>query len=625
LRISAFRRVVILAAMVRTLLPVGLVAALVIASVACGDDTAIDAPAGGEGNGADSGSLADAGTSTDGATTTDSSAFDGSAPAPTCPTENAGPGKAPLGALPGTLAFPFPTLRNITVEWPIMGDENANATIDVRYRKVNDPTWRKGLPLRRVPAEKTHEDFAWSNRAAGSIFDVEPDTTYEVEVFLLDPDGGCVIQSGTVKTRPVPVPMPGAPVKPVTPATFTQVANAASPGDILELGAGTYPAFSFPKDGEPGKPIVVRAGGAVTVTGDISLISRKHVHLVGLTVQGRIRLNLTNDVAVMRNTVNAVQDGIAAELRSENDYIADNTVIGTTPWAEDSLGVNGANIGEGILVVGPGHVIEHNKIRGFRDCISFKEGAEAVDQFSIDVIENDAEICADDGIEADFCNHDCRVIRNRFTNTFIAMSSQPGLGGPTYFIRNVAFNTILSTFKLQRGSVGDVLLHNTSVKNGDAFGVYTTDPFFRQYSRNNLFIGGSGGTYGPYSSGTGKVASLDAAGENGDYDYDGFGSTTGAFTGRIGANGFANLVELQTKTTEKHAVMVGLDVFSDTIAYPSSPFPAKPIVSFALKAGAGAVDVGVPLPNINDNFGGAAPDLGAYEAGQAIPAYGPRP
>ena len=37
------------------------------------------------------------------------------------------------------------------------------------------------------------------------------------------------------------------------------------------------------------------------------------------------------------------------------------------------------------------------------------------------------------------------------------------------------------------------------------------------------------------------------------------------------------------------------------------------------------VDKALRLPNINDDFRGAGPDLGAYEAGQAMPVYGPRP
>ena len=45
-----------------------------------------------------------------------------------------------------------------------------------------------------------------------------------------------------------------------------------------------------------------------------------------------------------------------------------------------------------------------------------------------------------------------------------------------------------------------------------------------------------------------------------------------------------------------------------------------------LKAGCGAVDAGAILPNINDGFVGAAPDLGAFELGQpCTDLHGPRP
>jgi hypothetical protein len=33
----------------------------------------------------------------------------------------------------------------------------------------------------------------------------------------------------------------------------------------------------------------------------------------------------------------------------------------------------------------------------------------------------------------------------------------------------------------------------------------------------------------------------------------------------------------------------------------------------------------VALPNVNDDFGGSAPDLGAYEIDAPLPHYGPRP
>ena len=48
-------------------------------------------------------------------------------------------------------------------------------------------------------------------------------------------------------------------------------------------------------------------------------------------------------------------------------------------------------------------------------------------------------------------------------------------------------------------------------------------------------------------------------------------------------------------------------------------------LDFRLRPESEAVDTGLILPNVNDDFRGNAPDLGALEAGQPMPIYGPRP
>jgi hypothetical protein len=552
---------------------------------------------------------------------TDAPDVDAAPPPPQC-SDDPPTGATADQTMPGDPSSPSPTLRNLTIVWPITGDANLNAAVSVRFR-VEGGTWRQAMPLRRTPAT-THEGFSWEDRLAGSVFDLEPGTTYEVELALLDPDGGCDVRTLTATTRPVPAPAADATVVPTTPATFDDNADAAQPGQILELATGTYPGFTFTKDGTAAEPIVIRAatGATVDVTGDVRLDGRAFVIVDGLHVTGKLKFNGAHDLAIVRNTVTTTEDGIITLTRAENLYIADNTVTGATTWADSSLGVDGDNVGEGIEVTGPGHVIEHNRVSGFRDCVSLLEGEESVDQYSIDIAYNDLSECGDDAIEADFCTHDCRIVGNRITNAFMALSSQPGLGGPTYFIRNVVFNALLSPFKLQRGSIGDVLLHNTVVKRGDAFGIFTEDVFSRQYARNNLFLGGPGGTYGGYDIGSGRVISLAAAGDAVDLDYDGYGGTS--FEGRIGDATFTSLAELQANTTEVHAVQLDADVFATPAAIPGSPFPAQAPADLRLAPGGAAVDVGLALPNINDGFAGSAPDLGAFELGATPPAYGPR-
>ncbi len=50
----------------------------------------------------------------------------------------------------------------------------------------------------------------------------------------------------------------------------------------------------------------------------------------------------------------------------------------------------------------------------------------------------------------------------------------------------------------------------------------------------------------------------------------------------------------------------------------------RSIPDLRIHAGSAAADRGEVLPNVNDGYTGAAPDLGAYEAGESLPHYGPR-
>ncbi|MBI2896456.1 MAG: right-handed parallel beta-helix repeat-containing protein [Deltaproteobacteria bacterium] len=525
--------------------------------------------------------------------------------------------------MPGEITLPHPTLRNVSIEWAIEGDDDLDGVVQVRYRTSGDGAWRQGMPLRRVPAGST-EGFDWGNKHSGSIFDLDPGVTYDVELWLEDPDGGCVIETRTVTTRAVPA-FDGGNVVAVDPGSLGSALDGAAPGDVIELGPGSYGGFEMYVDGEPGSPIVIRGTEGAEIDGIARIDGRRHVWLQGLTVNGTIRFSDSESVVIRGNTVRSDEDGIASWRRSEDAYIADNVVIGATPWVESALGADGENYGEGILVTGPGHVIEHNRVTGFRDNISFVEGDGGFEQFSLDVIENDIGEAGDDGVEADFCFHNCRIMRNRLTNVFVALSSQPSLGGPTYFIRNVIYNACyIAAFKLHRGSIGDVALHNTIVKSGDALAAVPGRTHDFTFFRNNLVIGGLGDDINGWGSGEGLVVNLPDSGEHSDYDYDGLGSTTGTFEGLIGEARFSSLAELRENTTEVHAVQIDLDVFAAAIPYPADPFPEMDAPDLRLSDGSAAVDAAQPISNVNDGWQGGGPDLGAYELGGSIPDYGPR-
>jgi hypothetical protein len=217
-------------------------------------------------------------------------------------------------------------------------------------------------------------------------------------------------------------------------------------------------------------------------------------------------------------------------------------------------------------------------------------------------------------------------MRNRLTNAVMGLSSQPGLGGPTYFIRNAMYNIILAPLKPARRSVGDVFLHNTAIKVGDGFRASGERPWSRALSRNNLMLGGpGGGMFGRYGSGAGLAVGLPGADETDDLDYDGIGSQGMPFRGVIGTFKFETFDQMRAGAWERHAVAVDMNVFAAPVPFPDPPIPERPVPDLRLKAGTAAVDAGAALPNINDGYSGPAPDLGAYEIGQPPPLYGPRP
>jgi hypothetical protein len=313
--------------------------------------------------------------------------------------------------------------------------------------------------------------------------------------------------------------------------------------------------------------------------------------------------------------------------RSKNNYIADNVLQGAYSWEDVLMGAAGKTTGNGVKFDGPGNIVCFNSVTGFRDCLSHID----IDLICCDMYNNDVSQGLDDGIEADYSRGNCRIVRNRLTNCFIGLSSQPGLGGPTYFIRNVLYNITYMPFKLYRFSQGDVCLHNTVVKVGDGMSSKDDHPFDHAYFRNNLFIGGAGrakwGTQG-YNNASGqgiaRAACLSKFGPHCDFDYDALGTHESPFAGKLGTFTFSSLEELKKGPYEKHAVQVDMSVF-DNVVFPSRGGTVFKSPDLRPKAGSVVVDAGFRLANINDGFLGKAPDIGAYESGQELPTYAPRP
>jgi len=158
-------------------------------------------------------------------------------------------GGEPNGIVIGTLTINSDTFHSIGMVWEIGGgDQNHDAVVTVKYRKVGDPFFKNGLNLIRC-------DYLaeWGgpndqvNNFAGSLMFLTPGTAYEVVLELLDPDGGSAIRVFETTTRAIPVKPTGS-IKYCVEGTSggdgstgspwqgLAVADAnASPGDVIRL------------------------------------------------------------------------------------------------------------------------------------------------------------------------------------------------------------------------------------------------------------------------------------------------------------------------------------------------------------------------------------------------------
>jgi hypothetical protein len=401
------------------------------------------------------------------------------------------------------------------------------------------------------------------------------------------------------------------------------------------LHAGTYAGpFRIVVSGTEKTPIIFRAagdgevvidGGGSTDNGVIDIAPGYHdLYIEGLSVRnGRvgIRGTQTDRLVVRRCTISDVIYGISTGTEKglfpcNNWYVADNLLTGRyTQWKKRTYDFFGA----GINVAGRGHVVCYNRVRRFWDGISTAHVKTpvplswAVDpqgaQHAIDIYNNDIAETVDDSIEADYCLCNFRVMRNRFTDSLVGISVQPCLAGPIYITHNIGYRFTQAPWKLFVGPTGAMLFHNTT-----AAGIWQSlssggTKISNSTIRNNLFLGGKQGSHI-------NVADARTSMDNDGYDtaitYNGKPyRTPGELTDAFGQ--------------ERHGVIIGADSLCKPPTFDIDREYSGVEADLRLVPGSPAVDAGIPLPTINDGFIGKAPDLGAYESGQPLPHYGPRP
>jgi hypothetical protein len=447
---------------------------------------------------------------------------------------------------------------------------------------------------------------------------------------------------------------------------------------------GTY---YLTASGTPEKPIVIKAAGDgdVIFDGDgcqnlFNLMGGNYNYFEGITVRNTnvaFLLGIKNIAGSsgftlkhsrIENVGRAVEDDWSG---SKNFYIADNVFIGRhdplklqswwTPqvWAKFPGYPAPITSEYAIKIYGQGHVVAYNYVANWHDGIDIATygdpdgvnngsngGAheELRDRIpvSIDFYNNDIYNMADNCIEADGGAHNIRVFRNRcFNEAGGALSAQPTFGGPLYFYQNVMYdNTTGGPLKLIDTPAGVLIYQNTFFGQGRLMG-----PASNIHFRNNLFLGDEWAD---------PILNLRTFTNYSDSDYNGFYPNPGAatsfewtspdfatladYSGKLVTRTFKTLKEYQDSTNQdEHSVLVDYGIFVK-VKMPDKNDPQRlyrpedfdfrlqlPLTASETQSHFNrAVDAGVLLPTINDDFTGKAPDLGAYELDKPVPHYGPR-
>jgi hypothetical protein len=429
---------------------------------------------------------------------------------------------------------------------------------------------------------------------------------------------------------------------------------------------GTY---YLTRSGTPDKPIVIKAAGdgEVVFDGDgnqnlFNLMAANFNYFEGITVRntnvafllGMKNIAGASGFTLKHSRLENIGRGVADEWSgSKNFYIADNIFIGRhdpsklqswyTPavWAKFPGYPAPITSEYAVKLYGQGHVVAWNYVANWHDGIDIatygnpdgtpNEIADRV-PVSIDFYNNDFTNMADNCIEADGGAHNIRVFRNRcFNSAGGAFSAQPIFGGPLYVYQNLTYDTTTGgPLKFVDTPAGVLVYQNTFIGQGRLMG-----PAANVHFLNNLILGDG------YAD---PVLNLRTFTNYSTSDYNGFRPNPGVndafewnspafevaadYKGQLATRRFKSLKDYSEATKkEQHSVLLDYDVFVN-VRIPDKSDPQRLYnpadFDFRLKPGSAAIDAGVLLPSINDDFTGRAPDLGAYELDRPIPHYGPR-
>ncbi len=522
--------------------------------------------------------------------------------------------------VPGSMTT-YATTKCIGIEWDITGDPNHTAVCTVRYRPEGSSIYEDSTRLYRV-------DFQGDNMLAGSILFLEPGTNYALELTMSDPDGGQWIEQAQVATLEVPSMPTGGQVHHVIPGNgggtgssgdpFLGVEAAEAnvqPGDICLLHGGNYGGtIFFNSGGLINSPIVWKAAGDGDPIFEGIRVEADYLWFEGLKIINQMYGMRTSPpgpkgIVVSRCFFDNNHYGIFLNDGGEGWYIADNTIIG------DNIPNTSNFSGEGIeLQHTDGHTVVHNTISRVADGISYPGR-------NVDIYGNDILDTSDDGIEFDYGRANNRAWSNRITNLYNnGISFQPMDGAPYYVLYNqVAVLNNQSVLKLRTRSDRALIAHNTFIINSGPMA--SGSQFLNNFEiKNNLWI--SINDRYAWENGVTTTTNWKT-----DFDHNGFDWGNYEYAFKWSDVRLRDIPAFHAQTgQETNGIRIDHTTCFENLHYTTTNgmVDSFHLEYHTLSAACPAIDHGIVIMGINEDFNGLAPDLGAYEYGRPLPVYGVR-
>ncbi len=518
------------------------------------------------------------------------------------------------------------TFQSISIYWsPDGGADTLN--VIVKFREEGTTDWKDGYPMEYNPISGTTKDLA---NYRSSIVYLTPNTTYEIELTL---EGTTTTETITAKTWTENFPI----------AKTIKVGNLNGQYTVTE--AGTKDGYIL-IDGT-GSTIDVEKNSTYCIYS-----SRSYIIIRGFKLknagENAICLRDCNDVIIENCDISGwgkeesdhrgfgedYQGAIFSNSSTLKRIVIQRCLIhdptwDASNWSEYREVGNPSYHPRGSQAISfrnsaGNHVFRYNKIWSdyehmFNDILGYGSNTsyKGFPNCDSDIYGNYLSNGWDDGIESEGANRNVRIWGNYIENIFIPIANASTSIGPLYIWKNTTGRSYTPPGSQVTGQYGAFIKMGTT-KSGASYMTGKTYLFNNtilqpQSSKNkDDGAGGIGAHYGSNRTIKHCVTrnnilhvrkydhSISTDDENIDFDYD------------------YDLCNKKYPSGEELHGIKGTPSYIDGASFDYENMRAN----FFLKSSTPGVDAGEVIPNFIDQYEGSAPDMGAFESGEAPMEYG---